>query len=114
MLYIPVIKRLSLTKTLKLIDYNKDEQNNLNVNYEHFGDLINTNDDKINDDKINDDKINDDKITFELSPIIKKTTKMIIKPLENEIKTPTRLIIKPNNMTKYSQSQNLYIQEPSV
>ena len=94
MLYIPVIKRLSLTKTLKLIDYNKDEKNISNVNYEFFGDVINSN-------------IND-KIIFEQSPTIKTPIKMIIRPIEHEIKTPPKLIIKPNN-----QLQNLYIQEPS-
>ena len=110
MLYIPVNKRLSLTKTLKLIDYNKDEQNISNVNYEYFGDVI----------------ILKENVSFEPSPNTQKnkTTKLIIKPIDHEIvdfrgvstdfrgvstdfKTP-RLVIKPNNQLK-----NLSIQLPS-
>jgi hypothetical protein len=101
MLYIPVIKRLSLTKTLKLIEYNKDENNISNVNYEYFGDVI----------------ILKENVSFEPSPNTQKnkTTKLIIKPIEHEIanfkgvsadfRTPPRLIIKTSN-----QSQNLPIQ----
>jgi hypothetical protein len=110
-LYIPVIKRLSLTKTLKLIDYNKDEKNISNVNYEFFGDVINTN-----------SNIND-KIIFEQSPTIKTPIKMIIRPIEQEIKTPPKLIIRPIEqeiktppkliIKPNNQLQNLYIQEPS-
>jgi hypothetical protein len=100
MLYIPVIKRLSLTKTLKLIEYNKDENNISNVNYEYFGDVINN--------------IVKENVSFEPSPNTQKnkTTKLIIKPIEHEIadfrgvstdfRTPPRLIIKTSN-----QSQNL-------
>ena len=104
MLYIPVIKRLSLTKTLKLIDYKKDEANISNVNYEYFGDVINVK----------------ENVSFEPSPNTQKnkTTKLIIKPIEHEIadfkgvsadfRTPPRLIIKTSN-----QLQNLSIQLPS-
>jgi hypothetical protein len=103
MLYIPVNKRLSLTKTLKLIDYNKDEQNISNDNYEYFGDVI----------------ILKENVSCEPSPNTQKykTTKLIIKPIEHEIVDfrgvstdfkPPRLVIKPNNQLK-----NLSIQLPS-